>query len=126
MLKKNNKAMKIVNKKNKIIKVIGKESLDKFSVDVPGDPSSAAFFTALTVLRENSSIKIKNVGLNETRTGFYRLLKKSGAKIYFKNVKKKNNEIFGDIVVKSCKLKPIKASKEYYVNSTDEYPILFV
>ena len=43
MLEKNNKAMKIVNKKNKIIKVIGKESLDKFSVDVPGDPSSAAF-----------------------------------------------------------------------------------
>ena len=32
-------------------------------------------------------------------------------------------EIF---LLKSCKLKPIKASKNYYVNSTDEYPILFV
>ena len=32
----------------------------------------------------------------------------------------------GDILVKSCKLRPIKASKNYYVNSTDEYPILFV
>ena len=29
-------------------------------------------------------------------------------------------------MVQSCNLKPIKASKEYYVNSTDEYPILFV
>ena len=28
--------------------------------------------------------------------------------------------------MKSSKLKPIKASKKYYVNSTDEYPILFV
>ena len=28
--------------------------------------------------------------------------------------------------VKSCKLKPIKASKDYYVSMTDEYPILFV
>ena len=37
-----------------------------------------------------------------------------------------NNEVFGDIHVKSCKLKPIKASKEYYVKATDEYPIMFV
>jgi len=37
-----------------------------------------------------------------------------------------NNEIRGDILVKSCKIKPLKVSKKYYVNSTDEYPILFV
>ena len=28
--------------------------------------------------------------------------------------------------MKSCKIRPIKGKKEYYVNSTDEYPILFV
>ena len=28
--------------------------------------------------------------------------------------------------IKNCKLKPIKADKEYYTNATDEYPILFV
>ena len=32
----------------------------------------------------------------------------------------------GDIIVKSSKIKPIQAKKDYYVNSTDEYPILFV
>ena len=32
----------------------------------------------------------------------------------------------GDIIVQYSKIKPIKASKKYYVNSTDEYPILFV
>ena len=37
-----------------------------------------------------------------------------------------NNEIVGDIIVKSSNLKPIKAFKEYYVNSTDEYPMLFI
>ncbi len=126
MLLKNYHLIRINNGKRRLIKIFGNKYINSLHTKIPGDPSSAAFFTALTVLRENSSIKIKNVGLNETRTGFYRLLKKSGAKIYFKNVKKKNNEIFGDIVVKSCKLKPIKASKEYYVNSTDEYPILFV
>ena len=69
---------------------------------------------------------IKNVGLNKTRIGFYELLKKHGAKIKFKNIKKNNNEIYGDIYVESSKIRPIKASKIYYVKSTDEYPILFV
>ena len=29
-------------------------------------------------------------------------------------------------MISSCNLRPIKASKNYYVNSTDEYPILFI
>ena len=37
-----------------------------------------------------------------------------------------NNEQVGDIIVKSSNLKPLKASKEYYLNTTDEYPILFI
>ena len=41
-------------------------------------------------------------------------------------MRKKNNEMRGDLIVKSCKLKPINSSKRYYVNSTDEYPILFI
>ena len=46
--------------------------------------------------------------------------------IKFKNLKKENNEIRGDIIIKNCKLKPLRADKSFYVNSTDEYPILFV
>lgn len=126
MLKKNKKAIKIQNRKVKNIKIFGKQNLEKFSLDVPGDPSSAAFFTALTLLKENSYLKIKNVGLNPTRIGFYSLLKKSGAKIQFTNKKKINNEQVGDIIIKSSKLKPINASKKYYLNTTDEYPILFI
>ena len=34
--------------------------------------------------------------------------------------------MYGDLIIESCNLKPIKASKNYYVNSTDEYPILFI
>ena len=127
ILSQNNQVIKIKNRKNiKIIKIKGKESLKPINIDVPGDPSSAAFFTALTLLNEKSSIKIKNVGLNPTRIGFYKLLKNHGAKIKFYNVKKKNNEMIGNIYVRNCKINPINASKKYYVNSTDEYPILFV
>ena len=126
MLAHNSQAIKINNKKNKIIKVFGRKHLNPIDVDIPGDPSSAAFFSALTLLNKNSTLKIKNVGLNATRVGFYKLLKKHGAKILFKNLKKNKFDIKGDILVRSSKVRPIKASEKYYVNATDEYPIMFV
>jgi len=123
----NNKLIKITNNKfTKTIIVKGKKNLKPININVPGDPSSAAFYTALTLLNKKSSINIKNVGLNSTRIGFYNLLKKHGAKIKFTKLKEKNNELRGNILVENCKMKSIKASKDYYVNSTDEYPILFV
>ena len=113
-------------KKQNNIKIYGKGYLNSLKINVGGDPSSAAFFTALTLLTPKASLKIKHVGLNLRRIGFYNLLKKYGAKIKFKNIKKINNEPIGDIHVESSKLKPIKASSIYYVSATDEYPILFV
>ena len=126
MLLKNSGALKISSNKNKLIMVYGKKYLNPIHMEIPGDPSSAAFFTVLALLNKKSSIKIKNVGLNPTRIGFYQLLKKQGAKIKFEKLKKKNNEIRGNILIKSCKIKPIHCQKKYYVNTTDEYPILFV
>ena len=126
MLIKNSKAIKIKKSRKKLIKIFGKKNLNPINIDVPGDPSSAAFFTALTLLNKNSKLKIRNVGLNPTRTGFYELLKKHGAKIKFKNIRSNNNEIYGDIYVQSSKIRPIKASKDFYVKTTDEYPILSV
>ncbi len=126
MLRNNLKVIKIKEGNTNFIEIFGKRELKKININVPADPSSAAFYTALTLLNTNSSVKMRNVCLNKTRIGFFDLLKKQGAKIKFKNFKKENNEIKGDIFVKSSILKPINASKKYYVNSTDEYPILFI
>ena len=126
MLSVNQSALRIKKNPNKIIQINGKKTLKPLKISVSGDPSSAAFFCALTLIKKNSKMKILNVGLNPTRAGFYQLLKKHGAYIKFKNLKKKNNEITGDLEIKNSKLKPLKASKEYYVKATDEYPILFV
>ena len=125
MLKNNKQVFKLSNKKIKKIQVFGKKYLNKFDIKVPGDPSSAAFFTALALLNDNSNLVISNVGLDSRRIGFYELLKKSGGKIKFRNLRKTNNERIGDIQVASSKLKPIIASNKYYLNATDEYPILF-
>ena len=123
LLSKSSGVIKI--KKNKI-KIFGKSVLDPFKLTIPGDPSSAAFFCAITIFSNNSKFKIKNVCLNPRRLGFYNLLKKHGAKIKFKNIKKRNNEFVGDIFVSSSKLKPIKASSKYYPSTADEYVILSV
>ena len=126
LLQKNSQAIKIKKGKEKIISIFGKKNLEPINILIPGDPSSAAFYAALTLLNQKSILKIKNVGLNPTRIGFYELLKKHGANIKFKNKKKQNNEIIGDIIVKSSKLKkPIIASKDFYEKTTDEFPILF-
>ena len=126
MLRNNKKVINIKNKKIKKIKILGKKYLKPIHVNVPGDPSSAAFFTALTLLNRNSILKIKNVGLNPTRIGFYEILKKQKAKIQFTNIRKDNNDIRGDIVVQSSKLKPIITPANYYSKTTDEYLILFI
>ena len=126
ILSHNTHSIKILSNKDNLINISGKNFLNPINISVPGDPSSAAFFSALTLLNPKSSLKIKNICLNTTRIGFYRLLKNHGAKIKFTNLKFKNKEPIGDVIVKSCKIRPIKGKKEYYVNSTDEYPILFV
>ena len=125
ILKKSPQAIKIKKGKKNFIQIFGKKYLYPINIKIPGDPSSAAFFTALTLLNKNSTLKIKNVGLNPTRTGFYDLLNKNGANIKFNNKKNLNNEIVGDIIIKSGNLKSIKASKNYYEKTTDEFPILF-
>jgi 3-phosphoshikimate 1-carboxyvinyltransferase len=114
------------NKGHNHIKVYGKNYLDPLKINVGGDPSSAAFFTALTLLTPKSYLRIEHVGLNPRRIGFYNLLKKHGARIKFKNVKEINHERVGDIEVQSSNLKAINANSGYYVLATDEYPILFV
>ena len=110
----------------KKIIICGKKSLGPITLNISGDPSSAAFFVALTLLNKNSKIKIKNVGLNPTRTGFYEILKKQKAKIKFINIKKENNEIRGDILAQSCILKPMTTASNFYSKTTDEYLLLFV
>jgi 3-phosphoshikimate 1-carboxyvinyltransferase len=57
------------------------DELELDELDVPGDPSSAAFIVAAAVLVPGSRVVIKNVGLNWTRTGFLRIAERMGAVI---------------------------------------------
>ena len=62
-----------------LITVHGGQSLKGTTIEVPGDISSAAFFLVAGAIVPNSSITLKNVGLNPTRTGILDVMKDMGA-----------------------------------------------
>ena len=55
------------------------DELELDEVVVPGDPSSAAFIVAAAILVDGSRVVVEDVGLNWTRTGFYRIAERMGA-----------------------------------------------
>ena len=109
-----------------LIDIRGQKNLFGFNIKVPGDPSSAAPFIVLALLKKNSELLIKNVNCNPTRIGFINILKKMNAKIKIKNLKKKSGESVGDIYIKSSILKPIKCPKKLVPSAIDEFPLLFI
>ena len=93
---------------------------------VPSDISSAAFFIVLGLVLPDSEIIIKNVSLNETRTGILQVLQKMGGDIQILREDIKAGEKYGDIIVRSSKLTNIKIDKEIIPNIIDEIPVLSV
>jgi 3-phosphoshikimate 1-carboxyvinyltransferase len=63
------------------IRVAQVDELELDKVVVPGDPSSAAFIVAAAILVSGSRVVVKDVGLNWTRTGFFRIAERMGAVI---------------------------------------------
>jgi 3-phosphoshikimate 1-carboxyvinyltransferase len=57
------------------------DELELDRVVVPGDPSSAAFIVAAAIVVGGSRVVVKDVGLNWTRTGFFRIAERMGAVI---------------------------------------------
>ncbi len=95
-------------------------------IEVPGDISSAAYWIVLASILEDSDVIIKNVGINETRTGITDVMKNMGAKIYFENERISGGENFADIHVIKSKLHGITFGNEMIPRLIDEIPIIAV
>ena len=93
---------------------------------VPGDISSAAFFIVAGCILEGSSILIRDVGLNPSRTGIIKVLKSMGASIDISNRRTLNNEEFGDIKVVYKRLNGITLEENIIGTLIDEIPIIAV
>ena len=108
------------------ITIKGINELQGIDVSVPGDPSSALFPIVAALICKNSEIIVKNVLINSTRDGAFRVLKNMGADISFLNHRIMAAEDVYDIRVRSSKLRGVDVPRKFSPTMIDDYPILAV
>ena len=70
-----------VQRRGRAVGVAGPARLRGFELEVPGDPSAAAFLVVAACLVPGSRVVLPGVGVNPLRTGFLRVLSRMGARI---------------------------------------------
>ena len=108
---------------NTIIVTPVKELTGK-DIEVPGDISSAAYFIAAALICKNSSVIIKNVGINPTRTGIITAFKAMGADIELLNERIVCGEAVADIQAKTSTLKGTVIKGDIIPKLIDEIPVI--
>ena len=100
--------------------------LKNHEINVPADPSSAAFLVVAALICPDSEITIKNVCINPTRIGLFVTLKEMGANLTFQNERVVAGEPVCDLFIKSSRLKAVTIPSSRAPSMIDEYPILAV
>jgi len=100
--------------------------LAPLTLSLPGDISSAAFLLTAAALVPGSSIRLRNVGVNPTRTGFLDVLKNMGALITVENPHLIAGEPVADICLSAAPLNAICVSGDMVVRMIDEFPVFAV
>ncbi len=117
----------IAQEKGHIVKLRGGQRVHAAEVFCPADPSSAAFFIALTALVEEGELLLKEVLINPTRDGFLRKAMEMGAHIEMLEVRETSMEPVADILVRSgSRLKAVEVRPDEVPSLIDEIPILAV
>jgi 3-phosphoshikimate 1-carboxyvinyltransferase len=106
------------------ISVKGDAELTGRDVQVPGDPSSAAFLAAAALIVPGSEVTIEGVLVNPTRAGFYTTLREMGADIAFLNERDQGGEPVADIRVRHARLTGVRVPPGRAPSMIDEYPVL--
>ena len=110
----------------RIIRIRGEVELQPQTIEVPGDPSSAAFFIVAALLTEGSDLMIENVGLNPTRAGLVQVLSDMGGSIEELNARTVGGEPVADLRVRHSALCAIDIDPAIAPSMIDEFPVLFV
>ncbi|MDU3404531.1 MAG: 3-phosphoshikimate 1-carboxyvinyltransferase, partial [Enterococcus faecalis] len=106
----------------KKIMLTGPRQLTGQNVVVPGDISSAAFFLVAGLVVPDSEILLKNVGLNQTRTGILDVIKNMGGSVTILNEDEANHS--GDLLVKTSQLTATEIGGAIIPRLIDELPII--
>ena len=106
----------------KEITINGPQTLTGQTVVVPGDISSAAFWLVASLIVPNSRVELKNVGINETRTGILDVIRAMGGKLEITEIDPIAKS--ATLTVETSDLKGIEISGSLIPRLIDELPII--
>ncbi len=109
------------------ITLTGQPELIPQKIDVPRDPSSAAFPVCAALIVPGSDVLVPGIGLNPTRAGLFTTLREMGADLTYENERHEGGEPVADLRARfSPDLKGIDVPPERAASMIDEYPVLSV
>ncbi|MEJ2027501.1 MAG: 3-phosphoshikimate 1-carboxyvinyltransferase [Limibacillus sp.] len=108
------------------IRVTGQPELHGCAVEVPADPSSAAFPIVAALLLEGSDLLLPDVAMNPARIGLIETLREMGGDIEEQNRREAAGEPIADLRVRASRLQGVSVPPERAPSRLDEYPVLFV
>lgn len=108
------------------ISITGPCDLVAQDIEVPGDPSSAAFFIVAALIVPGSDLIIRNVGMNITRTGIITVLEAMGGQIERLNARTVGGEPVADLRVRASALSGITVDPAIVPSMVDEFPVFFI
>jgi 3-phosphoshikimate 1-carboxyvinyltransferase len=113
-----------VNVQSRRVSVSGNAPLTAAHVRVPGDPSSAAFWAVAAAALPGSSLEIRDVGLNPTRTQYLGVLRRFGATVHALPSSDPDAEVRGTIIVHHGALGHVVITPDEVPGLIDELPAL--
>ncbi|HEU4723703.1 MAG TPA: 3-phosphoshikimate 1-carboxyvinyltransferase [Candidatus Eisenbacteria bacterium] len=108
------------------VSVAGGAPLHGAEIDVPGDPSAAAFLAAAAALVPRSDVLLRGVGVNPTRRAFFDLLARAGAQVAFENPRNAGEEPVADLHIRHGALNPLSIGAAEIPALIDELPLVAV
>ncbi len=115
---------KVTTSRDGVTKLMPAPSLDPFDLEVPGDPSSAAFFIALAALATSGTLTLPGVCVDPLRTGFLRSVRRMGASIKITGKRETMGEARGTITASPGRLRAISVKASEIPSMIDELPML--
>jgi 3-phosphoshikimate 1-carboxyvinyltransferase len=97
-----------------------------FELEVPGDPSSAAFWVVAAAVTPGSEVVLEGVALNPTRLGFVDVLARMGAPVQVRVLEERLGEPVGELAVRAAPLVGTVVAGDEVPRLIDEVPALAV
>ena len=111
----------------RVITLTGQPELTAQHIEVPRDPSSAAFPVCAALIVPVSDVLVPGIGLNPTRAGLFATLREMGADLIYENERVEGGEPVADLRVRySPDMKGIEVPPARAASMIDEYPVLSV